>query len=113
MSPGILTNDLNTSLGVTALYEVLKAPISDGAKRQLLGEFDQVLGLSLLERAEALREKESAPQEGDGQIEELIQARQEARAAKNWAEADRIRDELKAMGVVLKDTPQGVTWTRA
>ena len=108
-----MDNDLNTSLGVTALYEVLKAPISDGAKRQLLGEFDQVLGLSLLERAEALREKESAPQEGDGQIEELIQARQEARAAKNWAEADRIRDELKAMGVVLKDTPQGVTWTRA
>ena len=108
-----MDNDLNTSLGVTALYDVLKAPISDGAKLQLLGEFDQVLGLSLLDRAAAQREKEAAPAEGDKEIEALIQARQAARAAKNWAEADRIRDELKAMGIVLKDTPQGVTWTRA
>ena len=108
-----MDNDLNTSLGVTALYDVLKAPISDGAKLQLLGEFDQVLGLSLLDRAREQRAKEAAPGEADGEIDAMIQARQAARAAKNWAEADRIRDELKAMGIVLKDTPQGVTWTRA
>ena len=108
-----MDNDLNTSLGVTALYDVLKAPISDGAKLQLLGEFDQVLGLSLLDRASEQRAKEAAPAEADGEIDAMIQARQAARAAKNWAEADRIRDELKAMGIVLKDTPQGVTWTRA
>ena len=110
---GALDNDLNTSLGVTALYDVLKAPISDGTKLQLLGEFDQILGLSLLDRAREQRAKEAAPGEADGEIDAMIQARQAARAAKNWAEADRIRDELKAMGIVLKDTPQGVTWTRA
>ena len=110
-----MDNDLNTSLAVTALYDVLKAPISDGAKLQLLGEFDQVLSLSLLEKAAALRAQKAAPaaaNEADAQVEALIQARTEARKAKNWAEADRIRDELKAMGIELKDTAQGVTWTR-
>ncbi len=45
--------------------------------------------------------------------EEAIAARQAARKAKNWAEADRIRDELKADGIALEDTPQGVKWKRA
>ena len=49
----------------------------------------------------------------DDEIEALIQARNDARKAKNWAEADRIRDELKAQGIVLEDTPQGVKWHRA
>ena len=47
----------------------------------------------------------------DAEIEELIAKRQEARANKDWATADRIRDELKERGIILKDTPQGVTWT--
>ena len=49
----------------------------------------------------------------DDEIEALIQARNDARKAKNWAEADRIRDELKAQGIILEDTPQGVKWHRA
>lgn len=49
----------------------------------------------------------------DSEIEAMIQARQEARKAKNFAEADRIRDALKAMNIVLEDTPQGVKWRRA
>lgn len=49
----------------------------------------------------------------DAEIEAMIQARQEARKAKNFAEADRIRDALKAMNIVLEDTPQGVKWRRA
>ena len=48
----------------------------------------------------------------DEEIEKLIEARQNARKEKNWAEADRIRDELKAQGIVLEDTPQGVKWHR-
>lgn len=43
----------------------------------------------------------------------MIQARQTARKEKNFAEADRIRDELKAMGITLMDTPQGVKWSKA
>ena len=46
-------------------------------------------------------------------MEALIAARAEARAQKNWAEADRIRDQIKELGIVLEDTPQGVKWHRA
>jgi cysteinyl-tRNA synthetase len=46
----------------------------------------------------------------DGAIETLVEARNDARKAKNFAESDRIRDELLAKGIVLKDTPQGTTW---
>ena len=48
----------------------------------------------------------------DSEIEELINMRQEARKNKDWATADKIRDDLKARGIILKDTPQGVTWTK-
>jgi cysteinyl-tRNA synthetase len=48
----------------------------------------------------------------DNEIEALIEQRQEARKNKDWATADKIRDELKAKGIILKDTPQGVTWTK-
>jgi len=48
----------------------------------------------------------------DSEIEALIEKRQQARREKNWAVADRIRDELKARGIILEDTPQGVRWKR-
>lgn len=105
-------NDLNTSLGVTALYDVLKADVNDATKRALIGSFDQVLGLDLLEKAAALREKASAPAEGAEEIEALIAQRLEAKKAKDWAKADAIRDQLKAMGVEIKDSKEGTTWTR-
>ena len=107
-----LDNDLNTSLAVTALYDVLKAKVSDGTKRTLIGEFDQVLGLSLLEAAEKQQEAKAAPQEGDAEIDALVQARTEAKRAKNFAEADRIRDQLGEMGIVLVDSKEGTTWHR-
>ena len=108
-----LDNDLNTSLAVTALYDVLKAEVNDATKRALIASFDTVLGLELLEHAAALAEKETAPAAGgDPAVEALIQARAEAKAAKNWAEADRIRDELKAQGIELIDTKEGTTWKR-
>ena len=108
-----LDNDLNTSLAVTALYDVLKADISDADKRELIASFDEVLGLKLLEHAAALAEKDAAPAGEDAAaIEALIAQRAEAKAAKNWAEADRIRDELKAQGIELIDTKEGTTWKR-
>ena len=110
-----LDNDLNTSLAVTALYDVLKASVNDATKRALIARFDEVLGLDLLGHAAALREQEAAPAqggEGDAQIEALIAQRAQAKADKNWAEADRIREELKTQGIELIDTKEGVTWKR-
>ncbi len=106
-----LDNDLNTSLAVTALYDVLKADTNDATKRALIADFDQVLGLDLIAKAEAL----SAPSEDEDaeQIEQMLALRTQAKKEKNWAEADRIRDELKAKGIIIEDTPQGPKWHRA
>ena len=110
-----LDNDLNTSLAVTALYDVLKAPLSDAAKRALIADFDQVLGLRLLEHAAALREREAAPAAPageDGEIQALVDRRAEAKKAKDFATADALRAQLAAMGVEVTDTPQGPVWRR-
>ena len=117
-------NDLNTSMGVTALYDVLKAQTNDMTKRAIIADFDTVLGLKLLEKADAIREKEAkagATQaaggytvtgEGDDAIDALVMARYEAKKAKNFAEADRIRDELKAQGIEIVDAKDGAAWKR-
>jgi len=106
-----LDNDLNTSLAITALYDVLKADTNDHTKRALIGDFDRVLSLDLLKKAEAL----SAPSQDEdaARIEALLSQRTQAKKEKNWAEADRIRDELKAEGIIIEDTPQGPKWHRA
>ncbi len=109
-----LDNDLNTSLAVTALYDVLKADVSDAEKLALFSDFDRVLSLGLIEAAEKLRAEKAAPA-ADGEltakIEALIAERAEAKKAKNYARADEIRAQLTEMGVTLKDTPQGTTYT--
>ena len=120
-----MDNDLNSSLAVTALYDVLKAKTNDATKLKAICAFDTVLGLSLPEKAAVKREElrkeqlaagaftilsesgESAPE-----IEAKIQARQDAKKAKNFAEADRIRDELKAAGIEVTDIPHGAKWKR-
>ena len=111
---GALNGDLNTSLAVTALYDVLKAKCNDATKLAALRDFDQVLSLNLISAAEALKEKQAAEKaaNADPVIDPLIEARLAAKKARNFAEADRIRDELKAMGVEITDTPQGTTWRR-
>ena len=110
-----MDGDLNTSLGVTALYDVLKAKTNDATKLAALDDFDRVLSLDLLQNAEAVREearKAAAAEERDPVIDGMIADRAAAKKAKNFAEADRIRDELKAMGVEIIDTPQGTRWKR-
>ena len=120
-----LDNDLNTSLAVTALYDVLKAKTNDRTKLAVLADFDRVLSLDLIAKGEAKREelkKEavaagqftivSESGESDAEVEAKIQARQDAKKAKNFAEADRIRDELKAAGIEVTDIPHGAKWKR-
>ena len=120
-----LDNDLNTSLAITALYDVLKGKLDDATKRYLIADFDRVLSLGLLEAADAEIEKaaqaeaEKAAQQlklleekgiSKDWVNEQIAARAEAKADKNWTEADRIRDELLEKGIVIKDSKSGATW---
>ena len=120
-----LDNDLNSSLAVTCLYDTLKADTNDATKLAVLGDFDRVLSLSLLEKAAAKREELkkqtvtageftiiSESGEADAEVEARIRARQDAKKAKNFAEADRIRDELKAAGIEVTDIPHGARWKR-
>ena len=111
---GALNGDLNTSLAVTALYDVLKAKTNDATKLYALKDFDQVLSLNLLAAAQALQKKqaEDAAASADPEIDALVAARTEAKKAKNFGEADRIRDRLKEMGVEIIDTPQGTKWRK-
>ena len=111
---GALNGDLNTSLAVTALYDVLKAKANDATKLYALKDFDQVLSLNLLAAAQALQKKqaEDAAASADPEIDALVAARTEAKKAKNFGEADRIRDRLKEMGVEIIDTPQGAKWRK-
>ncbi|MCI8414581.1 MAG: cysteine--tRNA ligase [Ruminiclostridium sp.] len=120
---GALNNDLNTAQAVTCVYDVLKAKTNGATKLAVLGEYDKVLSLDLLAKAEAKR-KEAAKAtaatqngcvitgEGDPAIDALVLARFEAKKAKNFAEADRIRDELAGQGIVLTDVPGGTKWSR-
>ena len=111
---GALNGDLNTSLAVTAVYDVLKAKTNDATKLAALADFDQVLSLNLIAAAKAVQKQqaEEAAASADPEIDALVQARTDAKKAKNYAEADRIRDELKARGIEIIDTPQGAKWRR-
>ena len=106
-----MDNDLNTSLGVTAVYDVLKADLNGASKRALIAELDSVLSLSLLEPV-----KEAAPAADDeltAWVEAKIAERAEAKKAKNYALADAIRAELTEKGIVIKDSKEGTTWSLA
>ena len=109
-----LDADLNTSLAVTAVYDVLKAKCNDATKLAALADFDKVLSLNLIEAADKLRKKQAEEEaaNSDPVIDALIAQRQEAKKNKDFALADKIRDDLKAQGITLIDTPQGVKWKR-
>ena len=129
-------NDLNTSMGVTLLYDALKAEANDATKLAILDSFDSVLSLSLLDEAAKLREKLCAAEPvpnalqpgaslkeggefqyrfvGDvpQEAKTMAQARQKAKEEKNYAEADRLRDAIKALGVDVADAKDSVTLTK-
>ena len=108
-----MSDDLNTADAIAALFElvrdinsnVIAANANKGTVEAAIKVFDEladVLGLVYNRKKEDL----------DSEIEALIEQRTQARKDRNWAEADRIRDELKAKGIVLEDTAQGVKWHR-
>ncbi|MBR5442682.1 MAG: cysteine--tRNA ligase [Clostridia bacterium] len=113
---GALDNDINTSLAITAVYDVLKANTNDKTKLYLLNDFDRVLSLDLVEGAKKLTEQADEPQGEKDEltlyVEEQIALRAAAKKEKNFAEADRIRNELLEKGIKLLDTREGTTWSK-
>ena len=109
-----LDGDLNTSVAVTNLYDVLKAKTNDATKLAALADFDRGLSRNLISAAQTLRQKqqEEAAAQADPEIDALVAARTEAKKVKDFAKADQIRDELKARGIEIIDTPQGAKWRR-
>ena len=107
-----LSSDINTSSALTIVYEVIKADMSNSTKVELLNSFDQVLGLNLLAPIEE-KESEGVDEELRAYVEEMIAKRAEAKKAKDFATADKIRDELAAKGITIKDTREGVVWEKA
>lgn len=108
-----MDDDLNTADGIAALFEltkdinthILTKKVSKNVCEQAARIFDElcdVLGLLYNRKSNDLSDD----------IEALIEKRETARKNKDWATADQIRDDLKARGIILKDTPQGVTWTK-
>jgi cysteinyl-tRNA synthetase len=103
-----LDDDLNVGRALPALFGLR----TDALEGRLAGAGARA-GLELVEDANrVLGVLELEPQDLDAEVESLIAARQAARQAKDWPEADRLRDELDARGIVLEDTPAGATWRR-
>jgi len=108
----VMDDDLNTADAVSVIFELVReinsavSPSTDPTKalayacNEIFSELSEVIGIPFAEADEAV----------DADIEAMIESRQAARRARNFAEADRIRDELKAMGILLEDTPQGVKY---
>ncbi len=108
-----MDDDLNTADALASVFELVrdintnvigKNASKDAVEKsiQVFDELTGILGIVYNRQKKTL----------DEDIEALIEARTAARKAKNWAEADRIRDELKAQGIILEDTPNGVKWHR-
>ena len=117
-----LDNDLNTSLAITAIYDALKAKTGAATKLAAIGDFDRVLSLDLLAKADAVRKAQAAQVktvgeviidgEGDPAVDALVKRRIDAKKAKDFALADQLRDELKAQGIAVTDLPNGAKWRR-
>ncbi len=112
-----IVNDMNTSMGITVIYDMLKADINDKTKLALIESFDYVLSLDLLKAAAAVADGADNSGEAvkvDAELEAyilaMIEERKAAKKEKNFARADEIRNELLEKGIALEDTREGVKW---
>lgn len=105
-----LANDLNTSFALTTLYDVLKSNTNDGTKFALITAFDKVLGLNLCSASNNDEDKTPIDSTLQTKIEEMIAQRAQAKANKDYATADAIRNQLAEMNVELIDTKESTTY---
>jgi len=96
-----VNDDLNMPRGMAVIQEMLKSDIPNTEKHATILDFDRVLGLGL--------DQVDKPQELPAEVKNLVEARRMARQAKNWAESDRLRDEIQMLGYTVKDTRDGMT----
>ena len=111
-----LCDDMNTPIAIAHLFDAVKlinaGNLSDADKVALRQLFDQVVGSVLgLQDEEATGGSAKAEKALEGVMELVLEDRKKARAEKNWAESDRIRDLLASYGITVKDTKDGATWT--
>ena len=111
-----LCDDLNTPIAIAHLFDAVKlihaGGLSEADRSALKQLFDDVVGgvLGLLDE-EAVGGSGKAEKALEGVMELVLEDRRKARAEKNWAESDRIRDLLASFGITVKDTKEGATWT--
>ena len=103
-----LCNDLNTSMAITVIYDVLREDMNDKTKKEIIKSFEEVLSIGLFNEIDI---KESAvDEELLSFIQQMIQDRNAAKKEKDYEKADEIRQKLAARGVIIKDTREGTTW---
>jgi cysteinyl-tRNA synthetase len=106
---GALRDDLNAPRALAVAWEAARSDeLTPAERRALLLEFDAVLGLDLAHAVPRAQRRETDPR-----IDALVARRQQARGRRDFAEADRIRDELAAEGITIEDTAEGARWRRS
>ncbi len=101
----VTTDDFNLPQGLAVAHELLKSDVSPEDKLATILDFDEILGLKISEGVETLRAESeiSVPED----VQKLVDERETARKNKDWAESDRLRDEILTKGFEVLDTPEG------
>lgn len=107
-----MDDDLNTADAIAAIFDIVYAANTalSNEQKNAVSVVEKALG-AILELGGVLGLFQKQEQDIDAEVEALIEERNAARKEKNWARADEIRDQLKAMHIELKDTPMGVKWS--
>ena len=109
----VLCDDLNSSMALTVLYDMLKEDMSDATKYALAEDFDRVLSLDLTTAYAQRQAGNGVDAELEAYVLERIEERKAAKKARDFARADEIRAQLLEKGIVLEDTREGVKWKKA